>query len=87
MIKEIIVDEIKKNIKDVEIKIFTNDNKYFNAIIISDYFENKDLLERQKIIYKIIEKYILNKDIHAISFKTHSAKEWVLMKDKISYQA
>lgn len=79
MIKEEITNEIKKNIKDVELNISTNDDKYFNAIIITDEFENKDLLDRQKIVYKIIEKYILNKTIHAISFKTYSKKEYMAL--------
>lgn len=76
MKKEELINELKKNIKNVEIEIFTNDDKYFNATIITDEFENKDLLERQKIVYKIIEKYILNKSIHAISFKTYTKQEW-----------
>lgn len=80
MIKEEIINEIKKNIKNVELEIFTNDDKYFNAVIITDEFENRDLLDRQKIIYKIIEKYILNKSVHAISFKTYTKQEWLSFK-------
>lgn len=76
MMKEKIINEIKKNINDVEIKLHSNDNKYFNAIIISDFFEKKDLLERQKLIYNIIGEYIKNKEIHAISFKTYTKNEW-----------
>lgn len=76
MIKDKLKSEIIKNIKDAEIKISTNDDKYFNAIIITDTFENKTLVERQKTIHDIIGKYILNKKIHAISFKTYTKNEW-----------
>lgn len=76
MLKETIKNEIKNKLKDVEIKIFSNDDKYFNAIIISNVFDNQSLIERQKTIHEIIGKYIINKDIHAISFKTYTNAEW-----------
>lgn len=76
--KQILITEITKNIPDSEIKIFTNDNKYFNAVIISNNFINKEPIERQQIIYNIIGTYITNKSIHAISFKTYTKDEWIL---------
>ncbi len=76
--KQTLTDSISKKFPDVVLKIFTNDNKYFNAIIVSDSFENKELIERQQMIYDIIGSYITNKSIHAISFKTYTHNEWVL---------
>ena len=75
--KEKIINEIKTQIQDAEIELYINNEKYFNAIIISDEFKNKTLIDRQKIIYNIIEKYISNKTIHAISFKTYTKEEWI----------
>lgn len=77
MLKETIKNEIKDKIKDAEIEIFSNDDKYFNAIIISNTFDKKSLIDRQKIIHEIIGKYIINKDIHAISLKTYTNNEWI----------
>lgn len=74
--KQTLINEITKNIQNSEVKIFTNDNKYFNAIIISDIFKNKELIERQQLVYNVISEYILNKSIHAISFKTYTKEEW-----------
>ena len=76
MIKQKITDEIKNVIIDSDIKIITSDNKHFNAIIISDIFNGKEIIDRQKIIYDIIGKYIINGDIHALSFKTYTKDEW-----------
>lgn len=76
--KQTLITEINQKLHDAEIKIFTNDNKYFNAIIISNDFLNKELIERQRIIYNIIGDYITNKTIHAISFKTYTKDEWDL---------
>jgi len=76
--KQTLITEINQKLQDAEIKIFTNDNKYFNAIIISNDFLNKELIERQRIIYNIIGDHITNKTIHAISFKTYTKDEWDL---------
>lgn len=74
--KHILTTDITKHIPNANVKIFSNDDKYFNAIIISDIFNDKDLVDRQKIIYDIIGTYIINKSIHAISFKTYTNDEW-----------
>lgn len=81
--KELIINEIKKVISDVEIYLNINNDKYFNITIITDEFENKELIDRQKMIYNIIEKYIINKSIHAISFKTYTKNEWIQNNKKI----
>lgn len=75
--KQTITNDIIKQLPDAEIKIFTNDNKYFNAIIISNVFIGKELIERQQIIYDILGCYLINKSIHALSFKTYSKDEWL----------
>lgn len=74
--KQTLITDIKKKITDAEVKIFSNDNKYFNAIIVSNIFIDKELVERQQIIYDIIGNHISNKSIHALSFKTYTQQEW-----------
>lgn len=75
--KDKIKNEIKNKIYDAEINIQTNNNKYFNIIIISNEFDKKPIVDRQKMIYDILEKYIIDKSINAISFKTYSKNEWL----------
>jgi len=79
MLKDEIISTIKNNINhpESEIKIYTNDNKHFNAIIISDIFlDHPTLIQRQQLINKIISKYITTGKIHAFSFKTYTKNEW-----------
>ncbi|HFL8819426.1 MAG TPA: BolA/IbaG family iron-sulfur metabolism protein [Candidatus Azoamicus sp. OHIO2] len=76
MLKEKIKQQIMNKFIDSDIKIFTNDDKYFNTIIVSDSFKNKTLVERQKMVYEVIEQYILNREVHAISLKTYTKDEW-----------
>lgn len=76
MLKEKIKNDVQASIPGIDVKIFTNDNKYFNAIFITDFFKDKSLLDRQKLIHDIIGTYIINREIHAISFKTYTNDEW-----------
>lgn len=75
MIKNEIKKIIEDNIKDATINIFSKDNMHFNATIVSDIFNNKTLLERQKLIYSLLENLITSGKIHALSFKTYTYKE------------
>ena len=76
MLKNEIIKIIKENIKESKIEISTNDNKHFNAVIISDIFLNKTLIERQQLINTIISSHIISGKIHAFSFKTYTKDEW-----------
>ncbi|BGI51489.1 MAG: hypothetical protein BucCj_2450 [Buchnera aphidicola (Ceratovacuna japonica)] len=73
------IEEIKniliKNIDIYKIKIRKEkDNVEITAI--SDVFLNKTELQRQQIIYKPIQKFIIKKKIHAIIIYAYSIKEW-----------
>lgn len=77
MLREKIKQEIQNKFIDSDIKIFTTDDKYFNTIIVSDIFKNKTLIERQKMVYEVINHYIISREIHAISLKTYTKDEWL----------
>lgn len=64
-------------------KIYVNgSNLNFNIIAIDDVFKKLNDVEKQKIIYKPLFKYILEKKIHSISIESYSLKEW---KNKINF--
>ena len=71
-IKEI----IKKSIPDSQIEVIDTNNTgdHFSVLIVSDQFMNLGLLDRHKLIYKILDKYI-TKEIHALQLKTLTFKE------------
>lgn len=77
MLKEKIEKKVLMSFVESDVKIFTTDDKHFNILIISDLFDNKALIERQKMIYDVIGEYILNGVIHAVSLKTYTKKEWL----------
>ncbi len=77
MLKEKFKRVLEKQFLDSDIKIFTDNDKYFNIVIISDLFKSKTLVERQKMIYNVIGEYITTRQVHAVSLKTYTKSEWV----------
>ena len=47
---------------------------HLEAVIVSDDFINKSLIERHRMIYSILSEY-MNKEIHALSMKTLTRNE------------
>ena len=48
---------------------------HLSAIIVSDDFVSKTLLERHQMVYNAIDTMI-KKEIHAFSMKTYTQDEW-----------
>ena len=48
---------------------------HFSAIVISDEFEGKSLVQRHQMVYSTVSK-ILTKELHALQLKTFSSDEW-----------
>ena len=67
------------DIKDSTGKHVHHDNfdcgHHISAIIFSDDFVSKTLLERHQMVYNALDKMI-KKEIHAFSMKTYTQDEW-----------
>ena len=85
-IEEQILSRLKKdlNIKHFEVKDFTgrhlnhklNDGGFhLEAIIVSDDFRDKSLIDRHKMVYKAVGN-LMKHEIHALSMKTLTIIEW-----------
>ena len=48
---------------------------HLNAIIVSDDFQNLQLINRHQLVYKALGSMIKN-EIHALSMKTFTVEEW-----------
>lgn len=67
---------LSDSLPDADVLIETTDNQHFNAVVVSDIFVDKRPLERQKIVYAIIGRYITEGVVHAFSLKTFTQQEW-----------
>jgi acid stress-induced BolA-like protein IbaG/YrbA len=79
MLSKKIKELLLLNFSKAEIYIKTVDEIHFEIIIIDDSFINIDIIDRHKSVYNIINIYILNKIIHAVSIKTYTFNEWKQM--------
>lgn len=76
------INSIKEKIKNfipeskVEVKDTTGTGDHFSVIVISDKFENINLVNRHKMIYESLSQYV-TKEIHALQIKTYTEKEFL----------
>lgn len=74
------VDDIRimlsDNLPDAEVIIRSDDGRHYDAIVVTDAFKDKKLIERQKIVYAIVGGHITSGAIHAFSLKTFTQQEW-----------
>lgn len=71
-IKQLIEAGLKKSTALIE----GEDGKHYTAVVISPEFSGKNRVQKQKLVYSTLEKYIADGTIHAISIKTFTPEEW-----------
>lgn len=71
-------DEIRRIIEagiSTEHVEVTGDGAHFEAVIVSDEFEGKNLVQRHQIVYRTLGDRMKG-DIHALSMKTFTPNQW-----------
>lgn len=58
------------------IVVESEDNVHFYATVVSSDFEDKNQVARQRKIYEILGDKISSGEVHALSLKTYTPKEW-----------
>ncbi len=57
------------------------DGVHFEATVISSAFEGKTLVEQHQMVYNSLGE-AMREQIHALSLKTYTPKQWEKIKDK-----
>ena len=57
----------------VEVK---GDGNMFDVIVVSNDFEGKMPVKKQQMVYAPVNEYITKGDIHALTIKAYTEKEW-----------
>ena len=68
-------DQIEKSISGAKADV-TGDCSKFEAVIISDSFEDLSTLKRHKLVYAVLDEHIKSGTIHALSIKAFTQAEW-----------
>lgn len=64
--------EAGMNAMHVDVK---GDGAHFEAVIVSDEFNGKNLVQRHQIVYKALGDH-MRENIHALSMKTYTPEQW-----------
>ena len=79
---EEIKSKIEKSLKTSFVKVVDlRGGDHIQAIIVSEEFEGKSLVEQHKMIYEILDVEMKSNIIHALSLKTYSPTQWEKVKD------
>lgn len=57
------------------VKVFSNDNTHFEALVIAEEFAGKRPLARHQLVYKCLGAIVGN-EIHALSIRALTPDEW-----------
>ena len=72
--KDIIENSINDGIKVDKLLVEGSESKY-TVSVVSDEFISKSTIQRHKMIYALLEKYIKTGEIHALTIKAMTLSE------------
>jgi len=66
---------IEAGFDDAQVKVESEDNTHFGALVVATEFEGKRSLARHQLIYKTLGALVGN-EIHALSITALTPEEW-----------
>ena len=66
---------IEAGFDNATVKVFSDDNTHFEALVIASEFEGKRPLARHQLVYKCLGALVGN-EIHALSIRALTPAEW-----------
>ena len=66
---------IEAGLPGADVKV-TGDGSHFEAVVISEAFEGKLPVARQKMVYATLGDLITNGSVHALTIKAFTPEKW-----------
>ena len=66
---------IEAGFDDPVVKVASDDNTHFEALVVAEEFEGKRPIARHQLVYRCLGKLVGN-EIHALSIKALTPDEW-----------
>ena len=66
---------IESGFDDALVKVMSDDNTHFEALVVAGEFEGKRPIARHQLVYRCLGKLVGN-EIHALSIKALTPDEW-----------
>ena len=65
---------IQQGLPDAEVQV-SGDGRHFDAVVISEAFAGKGLLEQHRLVYATLGDK-MGGDIHALTIRTYTREQW-----------
>lgn len=66
---------IEAGLPQAQVKVMSDDNTHYEAIVVSDVFVGKRPIARHQLVYQCLGAHMGN-EIHAMSIRAHTLAEW-----------
>ncbi|HIP53416.1 MAG TPA: BolA/IbaG family iron-sulfur metabolism protein [Chromatiales bacterium] len=66
---------IRAGLPGAEVKV-TGDGRHFEAVVVSDAFEGKSLIQKHRLVMDTVKAQIASDELHALSIKAYTPEEW-----------
>ena len=67
---------LEQNLPDAEIIVRGDDGVHFEAVVISEDFVGKSLIQQHRLVYDALGGRMENQEIHALALKTYTPENW-----------
>ena len=76
MLAEQIKQMIEVGLPGSQVQVFGDDGQHFDAIVVSDAFEGKAMLQQHRLVYGTLGGKVEDGSIHALALKTFTPDAW-----------
>ena len=66
---------LEKTLSDCQIEV-DSQGSHFNVLVVGDLFKGKRAVQRQQLIYAVLNESISSGAIHAVNMKLFTPQEW-----------
>lgn len=66
---------IEDGLPDATVRVMSEDNTHFEAVVVSDAFAGKRPLARHQLVYGCLGA-LMGNEIHALSIRAYTEVEW-----------
>ena len=66
---------IAAGLPGAQIRVETDDNTHFAALIVASQFAGKRMIQRHQLVYAALGE-LMGREIHALSIQAHTPEEW-----------
>jgi len=66
---------IRSGLPDAEVRVMTDDDTHFEALVVATQFEGRRALQRHQLVYAALGPR-MGREIHALSIQAFTPDEW-----------